>query len=210
MRFFYLKKALHAVNLTEATIQDDFMKDYMKIFATVLAVFCLTSITNAMDNSIRFRSGTILAAEISSKKPDIVIPNKYDSLPSYSSPMYAVLYVKFDEGRAFSLYDYILSVSGKPYRCVAVAENSGTFNTDAWDLQKTDPSKIYRLLFVTESLPGQQIEYTLKFRLFQAPVSSTTVKFLNLENNRFSYFSEIPSSGMLGISLGELLKKRPQ
>lgn len=210
MRFFYLKKKLHAVKLSEATIQDGFMKDYMKILSAFLAVFFMTSMTYAMENTMRFRSGTILAAEISSKRPDIVIPNKYDSLPSYSSPMYAVLYVKFDEGRAFSLYDYILSVSGKPYRCVAVAENSGTFNTDAWDLQKTDPSKIYRLLFVTESLPGQQIEYTLKFRLFQTQDSSMTVKFLNLENNRFSYFSEIPSSGILGISLGELLKKRPQ
>ena len=188
------------------------MKYVVRILFSVLILSGFVSgfTVAAADQTARFRSGTILAAELSTKKPEITNSNKYDPLPVYDGAVgYAVLFVKFDAGRTFTTYDYVLTNSSKTFRCCAVAEGGAQFNTDIWELKTTDPEKIYRLLFIVQILPTEdQFDYNLRFKLFQSPVPSVKIRFVNLDKNRFSYTSEVPATGTLGISLLDLLKLR--
>lgn len=118
----------------------------MKIRLRLILFIALLQVSaNSFANIIRFHSGYIYAAELSSankdiKKIDILIPEnerlkQYQSFNEYrplttipdKQKMLAVVYVKLDKGASLTPYDYTLKTWTGEYRCLSVAPNDTAF-----------------------------------------------------------------------------------
>lgn len=143
-----------------------------------------------------FRSGRIVAAEISSTAPaggDINDKYAFPELPA--KRLYAVVSVILDAGRKISIFDYSLESAGKTYPCVAI-NNGGTFFKHTTDsIPATD--KIIQLLFIIENRPLQKHEsLKLKCNLLPPPdIYDLQVPFDNAGYQRLLLPAEIPAVG---------------
>ena len=145
---------------------------------------------------IRFRSGKIIAAEITGAnvKIDNFDPHAFPAMPE--NRMYAVLSVKLDKGRAISIFDYSLEAFGTTCPCVAVNSGSGfryTVNT-------LDGISSAQLLFVLDRRSIGKTE-SIKIKCNLPPTDGTydlSVPFENRNYNAPSGLNELPASGVFG------------
>ncbi len=136
-----------------------------------------------------FRGGEILAAELTDRKP--VIANYKDESGQIRS--YALITVKLLPGRTISTEDYSLGVLGGKYPCIAVREEDGEFDAAHWMWRAISPKKKYGLLFALE-VPQQTIPAAL---VCNAPGKwqKTELELKNLRSGAFSGSSAIPEKG---------------
>jgi len=169
----------------------------------VIPAFIFTTflLSTAHANTLRFLSGEIYAAELSTN--DTLIgnaaspANELESNDSYSSfnsakalkdidpdkKSYLVLFIKLDLNRKISIYDYTVKSKEEEYNCVSIAKDDDTFSpydptndTEEWIF--SDGTVFYKMLFVVEqnatpSSSSKDANFTLKYNHTK---TSTTVR----------------------------------
>ena len=166
----------------------------MKYLMFAVALLVSMSVSAA---TLQFRSGTVLAAELSTTQPQILSSAKIPELTRIERKCYAVLFVRLTQGRSISTEDFSLSCFGKTYRCVAVAANDETFDALTWEIQTPSPKKIYRMLFVLDgTISGNAATENIEVKS-NAPGNypTVTVPFKNRKAMSFSRVAQLPKAG---------------
>lgn len=159
----------------------------------MLLAVCLAAVTAAAE-TIVFRSGEILAAEISSAAPRVA----HLSAEENTNPrMYALVTVKLPQGRTISTEDYSLNALGALYRCIAIREDNGAFDAANWHMAAASPKKKYGLLFALSVPVGQNYNNVTFELVSNAPGkwNRTGIPFTDRRNQAFTPASSIPVSG---------------
>ena len=128
----------------------------MKLF--ILLLLSLSSISTFAAVKT-FRSGDILAAGITSTRPDIKNWNKHLFEP-HPNTSYAAVAVRIHPKRKISIYDYSLALHGRNYPCVAIRTNDGKFEYTQKAFS-SDKQQIYTLLFFLTDTAAADIQASL-------------------------------------------------
>lgn len=161
---------------------------------------------NEVYNLLRFRSGTIYSAEVSTKQPLVQNDLPY-AFERPAKPAWAELVVKFDRGRSFSIYDFSLDADGKKYPCYSYAEEEEPYALERWYLKKSNPNKFYRLLFLIDDIGSNEStmpQYELTFRLFKSPIPTPKVPLRNMLDADFTPVNKIKDDGLIGLTNSNL------
>ena len=160
------------------------------LLMTVAAMICF----NLCGETLRFRSGKVLHAELTAAKIKIskINPDAPPAIPA--TPVYAVVSVKLDDLRAVSVFDYVLTSYGKEFPCVAIrTQNSFDFA----DLPVSG-SKTIQLLFAADGLlVGKLPQETLilKSKLPPANLHDCKIVFTNIGKNSPAAISAVSAEG---------------
>ena len=136
-------------------------KNILLIVAVLFSTFSLCAEVR------HYRSGDILAAEISKANVNIV---NFSALAFPNMPQnkaYAVISVKLDSARELSIFDYSLEIKGQTWACVALYRNS-RYEYTSVDIHGNG---VMQMLFVIDgtSLPASgTVDATLKSNLSDA------------------------------------------
>jgi len=179
----------------------------------ISAIIATTFLLNtAQANTLRFLSGEIYAAEISTNT-DLIgnaasPANELEANDSYSSfnsakalkdidpdkKSYLVLFIKLDQNRKISIYDYTVKSEGEMYNCVSIAKDDDIFtpydptnDIDEWTFTKR--TVYYKMLFVVEqdanAEESEYAKFTLVYNL-TSPATSIKLKAKKLGSAPFS------------------------
>lgn len=162
-----------------------------KIF--LLLAVCLTGLVVSAETII-FRGGEVLAAEVSSTAPRVA---NLAAEEGAGQRVYALVTVRVPQGRTISVEDFSLNALGGLYRCIAIRENDGPFNAANWHFASVSPAKKYGMLFALP-ISADQNYNNVKFDLVcNAPGkwNRTAVPFTDRRNQAFSPASSIPNGG---------------
>ena len=144
--------------------------------------------------TVRFRSGKVLAAELTTAKIKInnINPDVPPAIPT--KPVYAVISVKLDDLRNVSVFDYVLTSYGREFPCIAVRSGN---NFDFAD-NPVSANGVIQLLFAADGLlVGKLPQETLILKSKFPPKGLHDVKltFTNLGSKAPSAISAIPAGG---------------
>ena len=159
----------------------------------LLLAVCFIS-TAVLAETILFRSGEVLAAEVSTAAPRVT-NLAADEVPE--GCVYALVTVRLQQGRTISAEDYSLNALGGLYRCIAVRTENEAFNAENWHIASTTPKKKYGMLFALQ-IPAGQNYNNVKFDLVcNAPGkwNRTAIPFTDRRGQGFSSASSIPNAG---------------
>ena len=145
---------------------------------------------------IRFRSGLILGAELTTRNIPVAKANK-DAFPAPPEKrIYAVLTVKLDPMRKISIFDYSLEAYGISAPCVAINE-SRNFVYHTEDIMSTNK---LQLLFILDGRQvGLQKSETLKLKSNLPPpggIFDTDIPFEMRNSAAPRTISQIPEQGL--------------
>ena len=145
--------------------------------------------------TIKFRSGNVLAAELSSAKISVFGAHRDAPLTIPSNPVYAVVSVKLDSGRSISIFDYTLDAFGNEVPCVAIRTGKNfQFTTDT-----ITHNGVIQLLFITSmDIVGKlaNAELTLKSKLPpNKMIYSTAIPFSMIKNKAVMAPAAVPAAG---------------
>ena len=157
-------------------------------FAVVLAALSLHAET------VVFRGGEVLAAELSSRKPSVA---NLPAAETAQTTAYALVTVRLQPGRTISIEDYSLSALGGMYRCVAVREENGPFDAAKWHWDTASPKKKYGMLFALQIPAGQNYRGARFGLVCNAPGKwpRTELVFTDRGSNAFTAAGSIPANG---------------
>ena len=119
----------------------------MKYFLSIATVLIITAFA-LHGETIRFRSGNILAAEMSAATISIANTNPDMPLNIPQKPLYVVISVKLDSMRSISMFDYTLEAFGTEYKCAAINTGKRFEYTDA----TLSSGNVIQLLFIADNL----------------------------------------------------------
>ena len=157
----------------------------MKFFShrrTILLFAAIFFSLTLSADTLRFRSGQVLGAELTTRK--IAVANINPDAPPVipAQPVYAVVTVKPDDFRAISVFDYTLELVGQEFACVAINTGKRFEFTDA-PIYNTG---IIQLLFIADGRSAGKlpVEYlVLKSKLPpHSKVYDCKIPFTNLGN----------------------------
>lgn len=164
----------------------------MKYYSFVLVLLVTGSLLWA--DTVNFRSGKVLSAELTSAKIKISGINQ-DAPPELpAKTVFAVVSVKLGELRSVSVFDYVLSCYGKNFACVAVNSGNGFVYADT----PVSSRKVIQLLFATDGLlTGKlpQETLTLKSKFPPANLHDAKIVFTNLDSKAPTAIADIPENG---------------
>ena len=151
-------------------------------------VFCGTVCAATAD----FRSGTVLAAEISSRIPTVEGLNV-----EYPNPVCARVVFRLHPERKISIHDYALNAYGRDFKAVAVARNNEAWTVDGSAFDNNRENDRFSLLFILDgSVIGKRNIEELEITSVPGPQAKrTALKFKNLKSGSFSSANSIPKSG---------------
>ena len=134
--------------------------------------------------TIRFRSGQVMAAELSTAKIKVSDVHPDAPLKFPETPVYAVVSVKLDQGRTISIFDYTLDVFGSEFPCVAIRTGKDfKFTTDA-----VFSTGVIQLLFIADQNYVNRLvekKLTLKSKLPPSKVIySTEIPFTTIGSKK--------------------------
>lgn len=170
----------------------------MKKLLIVLSALCTVLSVGAA--TLPFRSGEILAAELSTVKPRIANEDPLAFPVPFDQKIYAAIVVKINPGRGISIHDYSLSAFGRTYPCIALRAGNDSFNAENWLVKRVDPNTKYTLLFVLDaSRVGREQNDTLILHAEFPPQESAdlTVPFTNLGSSGFTMPGSVPDGGSM-------------
>ena len=170
----------------------------MKKLLFILPVLCAVLSTGAA--TLSFRSGEILAAELSTVKPRITNEDPLAFPVDFSRKIYAAIVVKVDAGRGISIHDYSLSAFGRTYPCIALRAGNNNFDAENWLVKRAEPGTRYTLLFVLDATRiGREKDETITLHAEFPPEESADLRipFTNLGNRGFSTPGSIPGGGSM-------------
>ena len=164
------------------------------MYRLLFLLFFSVLILSGADKTVPFRSGKILSAQVSSKKPEIASDKQKDT----PGGVWAEIIVKLNPGRKLGSMDYYIEVNGKKYTCRAIARNDDKYDADVWEISDPLDSDKIRLLFNPPRVNGDSIEYEIKFA-FRDTLSYPKVMFKNMESGEFTPASGIPAEGVMVV-----------
>ena len=164
----------------------------MKFYSIILALLFTGNLLLA--DTVNFRSGQILAAELTTAKIRISGVNPDAPLALPSKTVFAVVSIKLGELRSISVFDYVLRSYGQEFPCVAINTGRGFNFTDA----PVRSQKVIQLLFATDGLlSGKQPKETLliKSKFPPAGLHDVKIEFTNIDNQAPTAIDNIPETG---------------
>ena len=170
----------------------------MKKMLFVLPALCV--VLSAGAATLPFRSGKILAAELSTVKPRITNEDPLAFPVEFGQKIYAAIVVKVDNGRGISIHDYSLTVFGRNYPCIALRVGDGNFDAENWLVKRADPNTKYTLLFVLDATRvGREKDEALTLHAQFPPEESADleVPFTNLGSRGFTSPQSVPNGGSM-------------
>lgn len=169
----------------------------MKYRILILAAVLFTaSLLKA--EAVIFRSGKVLAAELSTSAIKVTKVNPDAPLSIPETPVYAVVSIKLDAERSVSIFDYSLEVFGKEINCAAIrTKRNFEFTTE--NISQRSP---LQLLFIADSkFVGKQAteKLILKSRLTPAnEVYAVEIPFTVIGKKAPMDIENIPHEGTFG------------
>ena len=166
---------------------------------SLTAIFFNAGSLAAKTADLGFRTGKVIAAEISSAPVEIIGLEDYP-YPQPPAKIYAVAVLKMTPNRSLSALDYSLVINGKTFPCTAVVCNMASFVCSP-DVTFPSEKDVARLLFVVDAkqvkIPaaGITIRGTLKSNLRGR--SSVALNFTSTGSKPFSDCTKIPEAGLL-------------
>ena len=162
----------------------------------IMLLFCAVA---ASAETVRFRSGEILCAEISKEKPEGVQNSaKLDLANLPERRVYAALTVALDPGRKISIYDYSLKVFGVANRCIALRSGSGPIDGSRYEAGGSDRENRCTLYFVLNAREVGIAKFEkLSLVCNVAPNQELPVTFVNRGAKAFTSPGRIPNSGSM-------------
>ena len=161
----------------------------------LLLLLVVSALLPAEAAAWRFRSGEIVAAELTRTEPSIrdLDPLAFPALPK--SRMYAVLSVRPDAGRPLSIFDYSLEDRGTVCPCVALNSGRGFVSSD----RDVSGVPVVQLLFILDARnPPENAVLNLKCNLPPANgIYDLRVPFRRIGFAEPTLPSRIPSEGMM-------------
>ena len=165
----------------------------------VLCCLLLLCAVTASAETLRFRSGEILCAELSKEKPEGVRnADKLDLSELPERRIYAALTVALDPGRKISIYDYSLKAFGVVSRCIALRNGSNSIDGSRYETGGSDRKNRCTLYFVLNAREvgiGSREKLTLVCNV--PPVLELPVTFVNRGDKAFTPPRQIPDSGRM-------------
>lgn len=165
-------------------------------FVCTFVLFCAVAVSA---ETVRFRSGEILAAELSKEKPEGVRnADKLDLSELPDRRVYAALTVALDPGRKISIYDYSLKAFGVVSRCIALRNGSNSIDGARYETGGSDRENRCTLYFVLNAREvgiGSREKLTLVCNV--PPVQELAVTFVNRGGKAFTPPRSIPDSGTM-------------
>ena len=162
-------------------------------------IFCIAATVSAAADTVRFRSGTVLAAELSTKQPVIDNFSPEKIVRDYPAKAYAAVTVKLHPERKLSIHDYKLVCLGLPFDCIAIRTDDGNFDmTPALD--NANHYRKYTLLFLLDAQwakPNMTDKFILKSTAGPENLSEAVLNFVHKNNQDFSRASQIPAKGLM-------------
>lgn len=168
-------------------------------FGSILTVMIVFATTVCSAATLQFRSGTILAAQLSTKEPRIANLDKFDFDYKFNRRCYALVVVNITPGRSLSTHDYSLDVFRRKYPCVAIQRENGPFDADQWELSNLKRTDRLGMLFILDGSTAG-IDNVEKFKLVSnAPGNypAVTVPFLNRRAQALASAGSIPPAGTI-------------
>ncbi|MDR0933280.1 MAG: hypothetical protein LBM70_09725 [Victivallales bacterium] len=169
---------------------------------SLILLLTLFGVISSESATLPFRSGKVLAAELSKIKPNIIGEDPLAFPLPFSQTIYAEITVKIDAGRGISIHDYSLDAFGRRYPCIALRVNDENFNAENWAVKRIVPNATYTLLFVLDAtrvgLTNQE-NYTLHAEFPPQENADCKIPFTNRGNSKFSSSRSIPSDGNLRV-----------
>ena len=171
----------------------------MKIRFTLIMLTAFAALMLSAE-TIKFRSGYVLAAELSTAKVSVSGVHRDAPLVIPPNPVYAVVSVKLDSGRALSVFDYTLDAFGHEVPCVAIRTGKNfQFTTD------TITSKgVIQLLFITSmDIVGKLVNAELNLKSKLPPnkiIYSTAIPFTMIKNKAVMAPSAVPAEGAFTLN----------
>ena len=169
-------------------------------FSHIVCTFVLFCAVAVSAETVRFRSGEILCAELSKEKPEGVRnADKLDLSELPDRRVYAALTVALDPGRKISIYDYSLKVSGTKYRCIALRSGDNTIDGAKYECSGGGRNARCTLFFVLNAREvGTGGSDRLRLVCNAIPDSSEIpVVFVNRGSDSFTAGRDIPDSGKM-------------
>ena len=174
------------------------MEKLLLIFSIFTAIFAAGDLA-AKSADLGFRTGKVLAAEISSAPQEIISLDQFP-YPLPAKKLYAVAVLKMEKNRSLSSVDYSLVINGITVPCVAIVCNMASFVCSP-DVTYPSEKDYARLLFAVDAtkvkLPaeGKTIRGTLKSNLRGR--NSIVLNFLSTGSRNFSDCTKLPDAGAL-------------
>ena len=162
-----------------------------------LVLFCAVA---GSAETVRFRSGEILAAEWSGALPYIMNRDAAGLADLPEQRVYAALTVSLDPGRKISIYDYSLKVSGTKYRCIALQNGNNTIDGAKLECSgggRNARCTLFFALNASEVGTGGSDRLRLVCNVPPNPGSEQVVVFVNRGSEGFTPGRDIPDSGMV-------------
>ena len=164
------------------------MKQFFTFFLLIVTVAASADV-------LYFRSGTITAAEVTTR--EIAIKNldtvTFNSLPGQKA--YAILSADIVPSRKISIFDYSLVADGMSYPCVALSTGKQFICSD----QVFSGKNVKQLLFIVNAANLSRVKnFTLHCNL--APANGTydlIVPFTNIGSRMPTAPEKIPATGLL-------------
>ena len=150
----------------------------MKFFIMFFC-FCMAAVLDGA--AVKFRSGDVLAAEVSSTRPSVSNWN-VNLFGMNSATSYAAVAVRIHPKRKISIYDYALAVNGVNHACVAIRINNGAFEYTQKSLP-AEKGEIFTLLFFLKDISVSDVKNVSLVTLM--PPTTNEVVPLKI-NNRYS------------------------
>ena len=173
-----------------------------KYFYPALFLLLTGFFFSAGAESVPFRGGEVLAAQLSTRKPQIQNEDPLAFPPPSDKQIYAAVVVKLMPGRALSIFDYSLVAFGQSYCCVAIRAGNNPYDAAKSEFKTTSTSEKYSLLFV---LDGSVVGFTpleklqLKANFGDKNNSTSPLILENLGNRDFTAPGSIPDSGIVKV-----------
>ena len=173
---------------------------FMNMLKLVILIFLCGSGFELLSDTLPFRLGNVLSAEIT--RNPIVIKNMDNDFYDFDFKhyAYAVVFVKLHKGRSLSIYDFKLEYEDKTYPCVALRAGNGFFDIEQWKFTKTNPETIYSLLFILNSDAFGNAQKTVQAKLVYALNKSGHVSyelpFNFLNYHELTEVGKVPANGV--------------
>ena len=167
----------------------------------IFLAFVLCPVLRLGADSLPFRSGIVLAAELSSAEQKITDFDEadYPDMPRQDRVFAAVTLTLFP-GRALSRHDYVLSAFGTDGKCVAIRTGDGPWKCLSGDIDVAEKGKKYGMLFILDGrVAGLNPTEKLNLKCCYPPekYAATSVVFSNRRDRDLTPASRIPAGGIL-------------
>ncbi len=172
-------------------------------------IICTTFLLLALQwcliaETVPFRSGDLLAAEISSKRPNILHFDENAYPQNFAKPVYALLTVKLGAGRNLSVYDYSIEALGVVSPCIAICPSGDSFESRYKEYPANSGNSVFSMLFVLDGtvfgLPNREKEFaTLKCNFPPEERATQKIILTNRNQQPFTTPAQIPSDGIMKV-----------